>query len=334
MPIRLQRFLWGLLAMIIILPLAGMLYQVVATGIDERNYPPPGELVDVGGYRLHLYCTGQNADGRPTVVLETGLGGLGANSAAWVWVQSAIAKTTRVCAYDRAGLGWSDPSSQPRDARQIATALHILLQNSHTPGPYVLVGWSYGGLYARTYATQYREETAGLVLLDSSLPDQCARTPAWQAQCASTARIYSIEPILARLGVMRLIGLFQGPPGLPSLQSQELLASFSETKDWDAQKAEWLASPVTTAEVPGSEKLGALPLFVLTATDHEAPPDMEQQWQAWQSSLAALSTNSIQRVVSGATHASLVFSSTNAKISVEAILQVVEAARTGERLKP
>jgi hypothetical protein len=189
-------------------------------------------------------------------------------------------------------------------------------------------------LYVRAYANQYPQETAGLVLLDSSSPEQCSSTPAWQAQCASTAQTYYMAPILARLGVVRGIGLFQPASGLPSPQSEKRLASLSATKDWDALKAEFLASSATSAQILRSKVLGSIPLFVVTATDHGAPPDLEQSWQVWQSGYTALSTNSVQRVVAGATHESLVLSSAGSKVSVEAILQVVEAARTGERLKP
>jgi CubicO group peptidase (beta-lactamase class C family) len=307
----------------------GAAYQAVATEMDKRNYLAPGHLVDVGGYRLHLFCMGENTDGRPTVILEAGLG---ATSSAWAWIQPEVAKSTRVCAYDRAGLGWSDPSPEPRDAQHIAADLHTLLQNAQTPGPYVLVGWSYGGLYMRAYADQYREEVAGLVLLDSSSPDQCTSTPGGQAQCASNARIYSIAPALARLGIMRVMGLFQPASGLPAPQSEALLASFSATKDWDAQSAEFLASPATNTQVLSSESLGAIPLFVLTATEHGTPPELEQLWQGWQTGFTALSTNSVQRIVPGATHTSLIFDPTDAKVSTEAILQVVAAARTGQPL--
>lgn len=324
----------GLLQLVIVLALVGALYQAVATRIDEVRYPPPGQLVDVGGYRLHLYCMGHNRDGRPTVILETGLGG-SATSADWAWVQPEVAKSTRACAYDRAGLGWSEPGREPRDAQHIAVELHTLLQNSRTLGPYVLVGWSYGGLYVRVYGSLYPRETAGLVLLDSSLPEQCSATPAWQQQCASTIRTNSIARVVARMGVMRLVGLLQPPSGLPSPQSKELLASFSAARDWDAQLAEFRASPATSAQVLSSKGvLGGTPLYVLTATDHEAPSDMEQAWQVWQSGLTALSTNSVQRVLPGATHASLVLSATESKASIAAILQVVEAVRSGERLKP
>ena len=105
-PIWLRRALRGLLAIIIILPLFGALYQAIATEMDKRNHLAPGEMIDIGGHRLHLYCVGENVEGSPTVILEHGLG---ATSAAWAHVQPEIAQTTRVCAYDRAGMGWSDP---------------------------------------------------------------------------------------------------------------------------------------------------------------------------------------------------------------------------------
>jgi pimeloyl-ACP methyl ester carboxylesterase len=325
-----MRLLWGLLA---ILPLSGALYQIIATEIDKRNYPPPGQMVDVGGYRLHLYCLGENTDGRPTVILETGLGG-SSTSSSWGWVQPMIARTTRVCAYDRAGLGWSEPSPYPRDAQHIVTELHTLLQNAQIPGPYVLAGWSFGGLYVRAYASQYREEVAGMVLVDSTSPEQCTSTPAWQAQCASSANNASIAHTLSRFGIMRVINLFQPATGLPGPQNAAILASSSTVKDWDAQNAEFRASSATYTQVLSSKSLGAIPLFVLTATDHGAPPNLEQQWQVWQSGFTALSTNSVQRVVPGETHNSLLYNSTDAKVTVEAILKVVEAARTGEQLKP
>jgi hypothetical protein len=129
------------------------------------------------------------------------------------------------------------------------------------------------------------------------------------------------------------MGLLQPASGLPAPQSEELLASFSATKDWDAQSAEFLASLATNTQALNSESLGAIPLFVLTATEHGTPADLEQLWQGWQTGFTALSTNSVQRIVNGATHGSLIFNSTDAKVSAEAVLQIVEAARTGEPLK-
>jgi pimeloyl-ACP methyl ester carboxylesterase len=329
----LKRILSVFLAVIILLPLSGAVYQAVATALDKRSYPPPGQLVDVGGYRLHLYCTGETRDGRPTVVLETGLGGF-ATSPDWAWVQPEVAKTTRVCAYDRAGLGWSDPGPGPRDAHHIAAELHTLLQNAHTPGPYVLVGWSYGGLYVRAYANQYRGEVSGLVLIDSTSPEQCTSSPAWQAQCAASAKTASTARLLARIGGVRVFDLFQPATGLPGLQNQELFSFNATSKDWDEQVAEFRASSETNAQVLSAAPFVSIPLYILTATDHGGQAELEQSWQVWQSGYTALSTNSVQKVVPGATHASFVFSPTVSRITDNAILQVVEAARTGKQLTP
>jgi pimeloyl-ACP methyl ester carboxylesterase len=324
-----RRVLLKLLIALLTLAGIGAAYQAIATARDARTYPPPGRLVDVGGYKLHIYCTGPANTGNPTVILEAGLG---APTSAWAWIQPEVAQTTLVCSYDRAGMGWSDPSTGAQDAQQIARALHTLLTNSGLAGPYVLVGWSYGGLYARVFAAQYRSEVSGMVLIDSSHPDQCTSTPAGEAQCKTATRIYAAAPLLARLGVTRIMGRLQPASGLPSPQDDQLLASFAASKDWAAQSAEYLASPATNAQVRAVGTLGDLPLFVISATEHGTPPDLEQLWQGWQEEMASLSTNSRHRVVDGAGHTSLVFDAQDAQASIAAIEEIVAAARTGQPL--
>ena len=163
--------LMGFLSLLIALAFAGALYEGIESHRDRRLYHPPGRLVDIGGYRLHLYCVGQ---GSPTVILEAG----GGNPwLSWYKVQPKVAAFTRVCAYDRAGLGWSDPSPRPRTAKVIAEELHTLLQNGGVTGPFVLVGHSLGGMDARMFANQYPSEVVGMVLVDSSHPDQENRFP-------------------------------------------------------------------------------------------------------------------------------------------------------------
>ena len=314
----------------VVLVASGFIYQAIATTIDRRNYPPPGQMVDVGGYRLHLYCAGENVTGDPTIILEQGLGN---TSAAWARVQSGIAQTTRVCAYDRAGMGWSDPSPEPRDAEQIAAELHSLLQNAAIPGPYVLVGWSYGGLYVRAFAGQYPNEVSGIVLLDASHPDQWSSTPAGLAQYETFSRLYTIAPTLARLGVMRVQGFFQPDSGLPAPYNGAIKAFYAATKDWDAQSAEFLASAATSQQVRGLPSLGDMPLIVLTATEHGTPPDMEQQWQGFQNELALLSTNSVHEIVPRANHASFWLDPETAETSVAAVLQVLAALHSGGQMK-
>jgi len=155
------RILLGLLALIVLLALGGATYEAIMAAGDSKRYPPPGQLVDVGGYRLHLHCIGQ---GSPTVVLDTGLG---AFSLDWGAVQPHIATSTRVCAYDRAGLGWSDPGPTPRSPQQFVAELHALLTKGGVEGPYVLVAHSISGKTARLFASQHPDEVAGMVLVDA-----------------------------------------------------------------------------------------------------------------------------------------------------------------------
>src|ERR671917_1180767 len=177
---RIRRGLLWTIAGLLTLAVIGAIYQAIATQIDQRTYTPPGEMVDVGTHSLHINCFGE---GSPTVILEAASGGM---SAHWVRVQQQLAKTTRVCAYDRAGLGWSEPGPEPRDARQVSGELQALLEGAGIEGPYVLVGHSYGGLYARMYAARYSEEVAGVVLVDSSHPEQFTRSPEGQAMYEQT----------------------------------------------------------------------------------------------------------------------------------------------------
>ena len=157
---RILTWLGGIVGVLLVLGLVGWIYEPLAEAADAKAYPPPGKMVDVGGYRLHLNCTGS---GSPTVVIESGLGD---SSATWGWVQPEVAKTTRVCTYDRAGMGWSETSPQPRTAREFAKELHTLLAKANEPGPYVLVGHSLGGYTVRVYAHDYPAEVVGVVFVD------------------------------------------------------------------------------------------------------------------------------------------------------------------------
>ena len=328
--VRLKRVILWLVAGVLGLAALGSLYQIVGTALDQRAFSPPGQMIDVGGYRMHLYCTGANQGGSSTVILETGLG---ATSSTWARVQPKVARATRVCSYDRAGMGWSDAGSEPRDAKHIAQELHTLLHNAGIAGPYVLVGWSYGGLYVQEFAGQYGDEVAGLVLLDSSSPDQWTSTPEGQAQFESNAITYRLAPALVRLGVMRLMALLQPDSGLPSPFNQELRASFAATKDWDAQSAEFLASLTSAAQVKEAGFRDSIPLVVLTATEHGMPPAQEQLWQGWQTQLVSLSTNSIQHIVDGADHASFWRDPETVKVSIAAILDVLKVAQNSGALQ-
>lgn len=151
--------------------LAGAVYNTMALRKLQTTYRAPGDFYNVGGHPMHIYCTGS---GSPTVVLESGLGN---DWISWQKVQPEIAKTTRVCSYDRAGLGWSAPQEPPRDAQTISQQLHYLLLAANEKGPFVLVGASAGGFYVRQYASSFPAEVAGIVFVDSSVPEQLTVFP-------------------------------------------------------------------------------------------------------------------------------------------------------------
>ena len=150
---------WLLYPVIVMLALAsiGGGYQTLGEAADARAFPMPGQLIDVGGHRLHLRCTGSAT---PTVVLEPGAGEM---SSSLGWIAPAVARDTRVCVYDRAGRGWSEPADTTQDGAQIATDLHTLLQRGHVPGPYVLAGHSFGGLYGQQQHRQHADRLLGIV---------------------------------------------------------------------------------------------------------------------------------------------------------------------------
>jgi pimeloyl-ACP methyl ester carboxylesterase len=325
---QLKRGLLGLLIILVALCGSGAIYQAVATARDRVTYPPLGRLVDVDGYKMHIYCTGTAAPGSPTVILESGQ----ANALSiWGWVQPGASQSTQVCAYDRAGIGWSDARPEPRDGNEVARELHALLHNAGIAPPYVLAGHSLGGLYVRAYAAQYPGDVAGVVLVDAEHPDQWTRTPEGQAQYQNIRRMSGVGRLLARLGILRALNFFPASPDLPPRQSAEFKAWADSTRQIDVNVAEFEATPATDEQVRGAGDLGDMSLVVLTATDHGYPAG-EPLWQALQRELAGLSSNSAQRVVPGATHASLQSNREHAAITIHAIAQVVAAARSGQRL--
>jgi pimeloyl-ACP methyl ester carboxylesterase len=247
---RIGKALLWLVVALLALAVAGAIYQAIATERAERAYPPPGEMVDVGGHSLHINCSGR---GSPTVVMDAGSGGF---SAQWVRVQQQVSGTTRVCAYDRAGMGWSEMGPDPRDAKQITGELHALLGKAGIEGPLVLVGHSFGGLYMQTYAARYPDEVAGAALVDSSTgADQFSQRPETRDSREPQKQKNAVVPGLvrlgvslpARLGVVRLFSkLDPASPELPPQQRAQINALSPSTRQVGTTALEFLATPEST----------------------------------------------------------------------------------------
>ena len=304
--------MWLVIALLV-LAIVGAIYQTIATARAERAHPPPGKMIDVGDHRMHIDCVGQ---GSPTVVLDTALGAM---SASWVRVQQEVSGTTRVCAYDRAGMGWSQSGPEPRDAKQVAGELHALLEGAGIDGPYVLVGHSFGGLYMQTYAARYPEEVAGVALIESSHPEQFSRLPEARNSYEQIKLLYTVASLLAPIGVVRLFNLSPAPPELPHQQRAQIAALNPSTRQVSTTAQEFRATPQSTAQARSLRSLGDKPLAVVSAGTQSSG------WLELQDDLATISPNSMHRVVKEATHTSVVYERSDAQATSAAIVEVVSA---------
>ena len=303
---RILRVLLIVVLVIVSLALTGFLYQTIASAVDSSRYPPPGKLIDVGGYRLHLYCTGTSHAGSPTVILEAGGGGSSVSSST---VQPGVASFTRVCSYDRAGYGWSDNGPLPRTAGRIVTELHTLLARAGVPGPYVLVGGSYGGLIVRLYAYRYPQQVVGLVLVDS-ISEEVVRYPELRANGALVANLLTICQVLAPFGIVRLLGhVFNPAVELPPNVQPVAQAHVYQTRECYTARDEVAADDESYAQVRAALRpLGHLPLVVLTRGvegvyyQGNAGKPVSAAWLALQKDLASLSTSSQQIIATRSGH--------------------------------
>ena len=308
---------WMLYPMFGVLTLAalGGGYETVQESLDRAAYPMPGQLIDVGGHRLHLNCVGT---GSPTVILEAGFGG---DSTNWAWIAPEVAHDTRVCVYDRAGVGWSEPAAGPQDGVAVAQDLYTLLDRAHEPGPYVLVGHSLGGAFILNFAAQYPNDVAGVVLLDSMHPEQYTRVPGYSTSYNRYRRVSALFPSMARVGVGRLAApILVGdlPPGAQAAAR----AHAATPRVMAAQHAEWAMIPTTLTEAKTLMTLGDRPLMVVTAER-----GMQDNWMPLQDELTALSSNGIHRIFPDASHSELLVDEAVAAMSSQAIRDLVTLTR-------
>ena len=321
-----RRILLGLFAVLVVLAVAGMMYENISEARDRRFNPMEGRLFDVGGYKMHIDCTGQ---GSPTVILESGLGD---SYISWRKVQPEIARFTRVCSYDRAGLGYSESSSQPRTSKVIAGELHALLRAAGVAAPYVLVGHSMGGYDVRLYASLYRNEVAGMVLVDASHPDQESRFPLELKNMEGTQlREAEFMEFTMPLGVPRLLNLCDDDPEQRAAECnfqsmREVIAEFKGIKESAAQTA-------------ATGSLGDIPLAVLShdpdKPSSELPADLatpvNEAWEKMQEELAHLSTRGSRVVAKNSSHYIQI---DRPDVVIDAVRGVVEQARAPQAVPP
>jgi pimeloyl-ACP methyl ester carboxylesterase len=310
---------WLLILWVVLLA-AGFAYQTYAAARDKRRLSPPGQLVCAGGLHLHLHLMGQEHPG-PTIILDAGMVSFSSN---WAWVQPEVAKFAPVLAYDRAGLGWSDPAPKPRDAATSARELHTALQKAAIEGPYILAGHSYGGLHVRAFAALYPDEVQGLVLVDSSHPDQWSRMGVSSGTAAIGNRVAAL---LALFGLFRLLPQQAEmlAKGLPQQQYQEMKAFCLHPSALSAGAdalSVWDSHSRPLVNQVGS--LGHLPLVVISVTDQ---PRMGEKLTELQAELPGLSSSSQHITVQGATHEGLLSQQVHARYVVAAIRAVVESLR-------
>jgi pimeloyl-ACP methyl ester carboxylesterase len=294
----------------------GGVYETYRESTD--SFTMPGRLIDVGDHKLHINCTGT---GSPTVLLEPGLGELSSNMA---WIAPAVASTTRVCVYDRAGRGWSESAGASQDGVQVATDLHTLLERAGEPGPYVLAGHSAGGIYVLNFAHLFPQQVAGVVLLDSMHPEQYTRIKSWPAFYEMFRRASAVLPSLSRFGFGR--ALYQTAYGdLPAHARDEERAFLATPRHARSVRDEFSQIRTAMEQARAVTTLGETPLAVVTAEKGAEPG-----WTAAQSQLAALSTNNVHRVLTDADHAMLTENRAAAAQSVLAITDVVTSVRNAK----
>jgi pimeloyl-ACP methyl ester carboxylesterase len=273
-----------------------------AAALYRFGHSPPGQMFLVDGHAMRIDCSGS---GSPAIILDAGLGNDGL---IWGRVQPALAKTTRVCSYDRAGFGWSDALAPPRDADHIATELHGLLAAAHITDPVVLMGHSIAGIYIRDYAKRYPENVAGLIFVDASTPLQ-NRNAAFKAHPDPGPSRFGalLKKVAIAAGIPRLLG--ECSRNFPGLDAQ---AARLRAEDQCHDRSAAVAGELESFDRSGEETVhtgpyGTLPILIFSQDPaHTAaqgqPMEVVKEWNQMQEDLKLLSTRGRRIIAKGSSH--------------------------------
>ncbi|MFC3052555.1 alpha/beta fold hydrolase [Kordiimonas pumila] len=324
---------------IITLSAAPLLVGLILKSFNDE-VPPPGQMVDVGGYKLHIHCTGADT-GLPTVVIETGSGEA---LPLFYWIQKGVSATTKVCSYDRAGLGWSEESGLPRDSKTVNEALHTLLNKAGIKRPFVFVGHSIAGLYNRDYIERYPGEVSGLVLLDPSHPRQgeVLNIDNKKFYPALANQIHTLQSMI-KWGITELYNPTEAGRDYnlileyPAEIQRQLAYISKRVTTYDAFLAEFRDFDLAALQADRNKTLGDIPFTLIsagTAQNAEDWPEeldsetITQKLMSLHTEMEGLSTNSKRAIIKEADHMSLILNRTYAEQTIPYILEVILGAET------
>jgi pimeloyl-ACP methyl ester carboxylesterase len=292
---KLKKFSKILALVVISVLLIGFCYEQISEYVDHQTIKVPGQMVQVGNHKMHIYCTGVNRDGNPTVILIPGGRQI---YSTWIRVQPEISKLTRVCSYDRSGLGFSEPNIDIKTNVDVADELHQLLKNAGVPGPYIIVAHSLGGFYGRVFAKKYSDEVKGLVLVDPNLDIQQNIEKKFEKQnlpfwLRVTNQIMSkLIEWSQYVGLKRIIMQFY--PGFFGVASEDKVGRAIKSLPSTIQFKYHPESKRDYTYLKESSHFGDLPLRVLYAarSAKQMDPYLENKAEEYQRNQVQMSTNS------------------------------------------
>ena len=319
---RFRKVLTIALAGISVAAVIGASANVWLTKQERAKYPPPGEMIDIGGRSLHLYCTGERRPDQPTVLLETGAYGYSLN---WFRIQPVLENSFRVCSYDRAGFGWSDSLTGRRSVMQEADDAIRMLKASEEQGPFILVGMSYGGVLVRQFFEEAPEMTAGIVFVDpASLEARRSVPTAFKiARQVAMAQRYGMA-FLSNFGVWRAIEIpVSLPDDLdPALREQHLtITNWTRYHNTVADATVQMFRDMVETDLMIGQDFGDLPITILSANDKPGTERIIEKHRH-HSGLASRSTNFRHHIIDGAAHGSFLRTKEYAATVIDAVIEL------------